>query len=83
MTRWEDKEIAAETKPMVESVASAIANCRVRRDGFPVVCNVLEMLKVVRDGSLYDDLMEEARVAIDAVRAFDNAQITRFHGEPT
>jgi hypothetical protein len=79
MTTWEDAEIAAELRPLVESVAAAIANARGGRRGVPTVKNILDVLPQ----KLVDEVMDDARAAIDAVRAFDDAQIVWFLGEPT
>ncbi len=53
---------------MVERVARAIANRRGARRGAPEVSNVLVLLKVVSGGKLYDEVMDDARAAIAAMR---------------
>jgi hypothetical protein len=79
MTRWENEEGEAETKALVESVATAIVNARGGRRGAPPIKNILAVIPP----DLVQHAMDDARAAIAAVRLFDDAQIVRFHGEPT
>lgn len=53
---------------MVERVATAIANRRAGRRGAPPVLNVLVLLKSIHGGKLYDEVMDDARTAIEAMR---------------
>jgi hypothetical protein len=75
---WAEKEIArlraAPSPAAIEAAAAAIANARGARRGAPAVSNILTMLKTVGQGrpggTLYDDVMEEARVALEAAERF-------------
>jgi len=57
---------------MVEKAAAAIANARGGRRGAPPVSNVLELLQSLKStprvgNALYDEVMEDARAALEAV----------------
>ena len=53
---------------MVERVAARLANNRAVRNGAPAVMNVLEFIKPLAGGKLYDEVMEDARAALEAMR---------------
>jgi hypothetical protein len=55
------------TRQEIEIAAAAIANVRAGRRGAPAVGNVLEVLRVFKDGKLLNEVMEDARAAIEAV----------------
>lgn len=50
----------------IEAAAAAIANARGARRGAPAVSNILEVLKKIAGGKLYDEVMEDARLALEA-----------------
>ncbi|MCC6172026.1 MAG: hypothetical protein IT481_08350 [Gammaproteobacteria bacterium] len=50
----------------VEAAAAAIANARGGRRGISAITNVLDLLKLLGDGKLYRDVIEDARVALEA-----------------
>lgn len=50
-----------------EIIASAIANARAGRRGVPPVKNVLEMIKPIADGKLYNEVMDDARAVLSAL----------------
>ncbi len=54
------------TEAQIKAAASAIANTRAARRGAPAVTNVLDMLKVIKGGKLYDEVMEDAKAALTA-----------------
>lgn len=57
------------TDEQVTAAAAAIANTRGARRGAPPVSNILELLQQMQvsgRASLYDDVMEEARAALEA-----------------
>lgn len=54
------------TEKHIEAAAAAIANARAARRGAPAVSNVLVLLKTINGGKLYDEVMEDARAALDA-----------------
>lgn len=55
-----------EAPEKIEAAATAIANARGARRGMPPIVNILEMLKGMKDGKLYRELMEDARAALEA-----------------
>jgi hypothetical protein len=71
--------LAPVTEEMVETGAAAIANARGARRGAPAVSNILAMLKHIKGGKLYDELMEDSRAALEA--AFPVAKTTSPDGE--
>ncbi len=51
----------------VKAAAAAIANLRAGRQGVPPISNVLELLQASpKLQRLYDEVMEDARVALEA-----------------
>jgi hypothetical protein len=50
-----------------ELIASAIANARAARRGAPAVKNVLDVLKHISGGKLYDNVMDDARAVMAAL----------------
>jgi hypothetical protein len=54
------------TSEEVEAAAAAIANARCMRRGAPPFSNVLDVLRLL-PGKLLDEVMEDAKAAIDAV----------------
>ncbi|HEX8851255.1 MAG TPA: hypothetical protein VF761_17145 [Gemmatimonadaceae bacterium] len=58
------------TDEQIRAAAAAIANARAGRRGAPPVSNVLDILKGLQGaatgGSLYDEVMDDARVALEA-----------------
>jgi len=72
---------------MAERVAAAIANRRAGRRGAPAVSNVLDVLKMIKGGKLYDEVMDDARAAIEEMREPTDAMteqgaphVCRFEG---
>lgn len=55
------------TQNQIEAAAAAIANARAGRRGVPPISNVLDMLKRVNGGKLYDEVIEDAKAALAAV----------------
>ena len=53
----------------LETMAAAIANARGGRRGAPPVANVLDILKGIKGGKLYDEVMEDARAMVEALVA--------------
>lgn len=53
---------------MIERVAAAIANRRAGRRGAPAVSNVLDLLKAISGGKLYEEVIDDARAVIEAMR---------------
>ena len=53
----------------IEAAAAAIANARGGRRGAPSISNVLDVLKKIQGGKLYDEVMEDARAALEAAEA--------------
>ncbi len=49
-----------------EIIAAAIANARGNRRGAPAVTNILDMIKPISGGKLYDEVMDDARAVIAA-----------------
>lgn len=54
------------TREEQEAAAAAIANARAMRRGSPPISNVLELLKKLQGGKLYDEVMEDAEEALKA-----------------
>ncbi|HWS65676.1 MAG TPA: hypothetical protein VN325_23190 [Steroidobacteraceae bacterium] len=52
----------------VWAAAAAIANARAARKGAPAVSNIMELLHKIEPG-LFDEVMEDARVALAAADA--------------
>jgi hypothetical protein len=61
---------------MIERVAAAIANRRAGRRGAPAVSNVLEVLRHLNGGKLYDEVMDDARAVIEAMREPTEAMVS-------
>lgn len=57
----------------VAAAAAAIANARAARRGAPAVSNILELLKTLQGGKLYDEVMEDAAAALDAAEQMRTA----------
>jgi hypothetical protein len=57
-------KVASETE--IEAAAAAIANARGGRRGAPAVSNILELLRRIQGGKLFDEVMEDARAALEA-----------------
>ena len=53
----------------LETMAAAIANARGGRRGAPPITNVLDILKGIKGGKLYDEVMEDARAMVEALIA--------------
>ena len=53
----------------VEAAAAAIANARGGRRGAPAVSNILDLLRKISGGKLYEEVMEDARAALAAAEA--------------
>ena len=62
------------TEREIEAAAAAIANARAGRRGAPAIENVLEVLQRISGGKLYREVMEDARVALEA------AELSQAHG---
>lgn len=54
------------TQSQIEAAAAAIANARAGRRGAPPITNVLDMLKRMSGGRLYDEVIEDAKAALAA-----------------
>ena len=54
------------TEAQITAAAAAIANARAGRRGAPPITNVLDMLKRLNGGKLYDEVVEDAKAALDA-----------------
>lgn len=50
-----------------EIIASAIANARAGRRGAPAVENVLDLIRPISGGKLYDEVMDDARAVMAAL----------------
>lgn len=63
----------------IRAAAAAIANARGGRRGAPSITNILDVLQGMQVGgraSLYDEVMEDARAALDAAAADIEAERT-------
>lgn len=54
------------SQQQIEAAAAAIANARAARRGSPAIANVLDVLKSFKTGELYEEVMEDPRVALEA-----------------
>lgn len=50
-----------------EIIASAIANARAGRRGVPPVKNVLEIIRSISGGKLYNEVMDDAHAVMSAL----------------
>ena len=50
----------------IEAAAAAIANARSGRRGAPAIDHILDVLRRIQGGKLFDEVMEDARAALDA-----------------
>lgn len=69
----------------IEAAATAIANIRSGRRGAPPISNVLDVLRSMQVGgraSLYDEVMEDARAALEAAANDIEAERTEVVQEP-
>lgn len=57
------------TREQIEAAAAAIANARSARHGAPQVANVLELLRRLPGGKLYNELLDDARAALEAAES--------------
>lgn len=64
----------------IEAAAAAIANARAGRRGAPAVTNVLTILKGINGGRLYDEVIEDARAALEAAEVERDKALTRVFG---
>ena len=64
----------------IEAAAAAIANARGGRRGAPAVSNILEILKRIQGGKLHDEVMEDAKAALEAAESVRETFLGKLFG---